>query len=98
MSLKSKFSTFTAAYKSALKNNSNDEWSEAGKGITAKDTFSTIGKGLAFISIATTKSYLSLHNASASDRYEEDEYNNDDGYRMGHSGYGYYSGDIKIHD
>ncbi|KIX27175.1 hypothetical protein HW40_12660 [Mannheimia haemolytica] len=105
MSLKSKFSAFTAAYKSALKNSSSDNWNEAGKDISVKDTLEVIGKSSAYIAKeavefsgiltkATVKVLMTPTN-SDNDYYDDDNY---DGYRNGNEGYGYYMNGIKIHD
>lgn len=103
MSLKSKFSAFTAAYKSALKNSSNDNWNEAGKDISVKDTLEVIGKSSAYIAkeavvfsgglVKITLSAL----ATPTNSNEDDEYD-DDGYRYGPEGYGYYQGGYKVHN
>lgn len=105
MSLKSKFSAFSAAYKSALKNNDGDKWSDAGKEVSVKDTLDVLGKGSAYIAKeavefsgiltkATVKVLMTPTN-SDDDYYDDDNY---DGYRNGNEGYGYYMNGIKVHD
>lgn len=106
MSLKSKFKAFASVYKSALENGNNDEWSDAGKDVSAKDALGVIGKGSAYLAkeavefsgilAKATGRILMTPTSSEYDTYEA-EYNSD-GYRMGHSGYGYYVNGIKIHD
>lgn len=57
MSLKSKFKAFASAYKSALKNGNNDEWSNSNKKYTARDIFHTLQDGAeAIVKLSATTS------------------------------------------
>ncbi|MFA9499740.1 hypothetical protein ACERCG_04780 [Mannheimia sp. E30BD] len=99
MSLKSKFSAFTAAYKSALKNSSSDNWNEAGKDISIKNTLEVIGKGSTYIAKEAAEFSGILTKATVkvlmTPTYSKKHYK---GYQYGPEGYGYYSNGMKIHD
>lgn len=82
MSLKSKLSAFTTAYKNICKNSQN-AW---------QNTDCSISEEIK----ASTKIKFALWTRDKN--VQQDDNDSFDGYRHGYDGYGYYQGNFKIHD